>query len=871
MVSPLAATQAVRENAAGEAGTNVDVPARLGRYVVLERLGQGGMGVVFSAYDPQLDRKVAIKLLRFSGVSGPDAQKRLLREAQTMAKLSHPNVVAVHDAGIIGNQFFVAMDFVNGQTLRDWMSARHSWAEVLAVFLAAGRGLAAAHAAGVVHRDFKPENVMLHADGRALVMDFGLALPEMTSTIEDERPVLSHDMVMRSNLTKAGSLLGTPAYMSPEQFVSAQVDARSDQFSFCVAMFEALYGQHPFPATTVMEQAVMVGSGVPISPRHARAAPSWLRRILGRGMRRNPDERWRTIAELLHAIERRRQRGRVVAAAFMAVALVLLAVGYRWILLESHEQRQTLCATATENLVGVWDSDRKDAVRQAIVGTGLVYAEDVWNRITVRLDEYTEAWTSMHTEACQATHLRGEQSPALLDLRMNCLRRHLGEVRSLIAVLMTADADVVQNANAAVEDLPNLALCADVAFLQGNHRQPTTPETLRLRDDVNDAYAHLRVGRLEEGMTIARRALDNARELTDLNLRAEASLALGLLLEESGDPVAAGIEMSDSFFIAERVRNDVVLATVVINLTHNAIHRDDLTAAHLWLRHADALAGRLIDDRHGEQLELKIGLTNVRGVLAVKEGQLELAEREFNEAVALMAGLNNDRFDIAGVSNNLGNVLVRRGDLNGAETHFRRAVQIYRALLGENHPTYPIALNNIAEVHMRRGEWDLAQAYYDDAHRLLLASVGPAHPNVGVICNNLGDVSLRRGQYESARKYYLRATEIFGDALGTNNSALAYPLTGLGEVFLGEGRPREAVPSLERALGLRDSGDKLDVARTRFALARALADDAAMGERVALLATQARDVYENAGPAYGIELAAVDTWMNGRQIAPHRN
>jgi formylglycine-generating enzyme required for sulfatase activity/predicted Ser/Thr protein kinase len=309
------------------------IAERLGRYILLERLGQGGMGVVWAAYDPELDRRVAIKLLRVSPALGLEAQKRLLREAQAMAKLSHPNVLAVHDVGVVDGNVFVAMELVKGQTMREWMrgTTPRPLRDVLDVFIQAANGLQAAHEIGMVHRDFKPENVMIREDGRVLVMDFGLARSEAIMET-DGRVVLTPEMRAQSNLTHTGALLGTPAYMSPEQFASARVDTRSDQFSFCVTLFEVLFGQHPFPATTVMEQAMTIAAGRPAMPARSRPVPSWIRRIVLRGMMRDPANRWPSMAGLRVALERRNERRIflvIVAAAVAAVAAVYITTVIR--------------------------------------------------------------------------------------------------------------------------------------------------------------------------------------------------------------------------------------------------------------------------------------------------------------------------------------------------------------------------------------------------------------------------------------------------------------------------------------------------------------------------------------------------------------
>jgi serine/threonine protein kinase len=288
--------------------------ARVGRYTVLSLIGRGGMGEVYAAYDPQLDRRVALKLLspRY-GRENVRAETRLLREARAIARLSHPNVIAVYDAGTVGDRIFVAMEYVDGQTLASWLAAeRRSQAEILQVFLGAAYGLAAAHASGLVHRDFKPQNVMVARDGTARVTDFGLVQRLHADGDADEwgaGPGMddgadgAHDLT----LTRTGEVIGTPLYMSPEQFKLEPTDARTDQFSFAVALYQALHGAHPFwtddgSGVARLRENVVAGRIRPGSA--AVGVPAWIQRVLVRGLAVSPDARWPSMADLAAELER---------------------------------------------------------------------------------------------------------------------------------------------------------------------------------------------------------------------------------------------------------------------------------------------------------------------------------------------------------------------------------------------------------------------------------------------------------------------------------------------------------------------------------------------------------------------------------------
>jgi len=285
--------------------------------VIIERVGTGAMGVVYGAYDPELDRKVALKLIKPGQGVKDTARARLLREAKAIARLQHPNVIAVHDVGVFEEQVFLAMEFVAGGTIKSWLAAQNrSWREILDVFVAAGRGLAAAHAAGLVHRDFKPDNVLLDKESRPRVVDFGIARQagggdddldgetgdvdsqEGTRTLRD-----SSGKHALATLTKTGTWVGTPAYMAPEQFLGERGDEKSDQFSFCVALYEALYGERPFAGDDMLSISVNVTTEQLRPMPKDRGIPNWVRRVILRGLKVDTAGRWDSMTALIRALE----------------------------------------------------------------------------------------------------------------------------------------------------------------------------------------------------------------------------------------------------------------------------------------------------------------------------------------------------------------------------------------------------------------------------------------------------------------------------------------------------------------------------------------------------------------------------------------
>ncbi len=312
-------------------------PRRCGRFTILRRIGEGGMATVYAALDAELDRHIAIKLLHGDGDA--DMRVRVQREAQALARVSHPNVVQIFEIGSYGAQVFVAMELIDGLTLSAWRrELPRSLAEIVAMYVQAGRGLVAAHSVGIIHRDFKADNVIVGRDQRARVVDFGLArILGAAAAHEGHRKAADDSMV----LTQAGTIVGTPAYMSPEQHRSAAVDERSDQFNFCAALYEGIYGHRPFSGATLKELSAKVTAGVIELPRPDDKAPEGLYRALLQGLAPDPSQRWSSLATLLDRLEslellnnpvRARQRrvliGLLIALVVTIPALLLYRLAY---------------------------------------------------------------------------------------------------------------------------------------------------------------------------------------------------------------------------------------------------------------------------------------------------------------------------------------------------------------------------------------------------------------------------------------------------------------------------------------------------------------------------------------------------------------
>ncbi len=597
--------------------------ALIGRYVVLHRLGSGGMGVVYAGFDPELQRKVAIKLLRPESVAalGAEGNARILREAQSLARLAHPNIVAVFDVGLVDEQVYVAMEYIEGQTVAAWLqSGRRTRAEILQVFLQAGEGLATAHEAGIVHRDFKPDNVLVGADGRVRVIDFGLSRDPSPAQAAGETRIAS-----AGSLTRTGAVLGTPAYMAPEQLAGKPADARSDLFSFCVALHESLFGVRPFAgdsletiARAIAEQQIRFTN----SP-----VPEWIKRALRSGLNADPRDRPASMKLLLARLSNDPARARRIWVASIAGLLLLALSGF---LLVRTARRAGECRGAEARLAGIWDPAQRETIRNSILATKLPYADAAWNTVSKAFDRYAAEWTAMRTEACQATVLRGEQSPELLDLRMACLDDRLHGLSAAAQLFSKSDNDVVTHAVAIAGTLQSLAGCADARALR-DLTAPTAeqkPQVDALQQRVATMNIQLYAGHEQQTVDSGEQLLAQARELRFPPIEARVLLLLGTARYFAGQDEAGIQTLHEAQAAALRARDDRTLARACINL----IDANDYAGHMQEASRAELLATAAVE-RVGDDAELHARLELERSVLATSAGDPRAALRHSEEAL----------------------------------------------------------------------------------------------------------------------------------------------------------------------------------------------------------------------------------------------
>jgi len=802
----------------------------VGRYVVLGEVGRGGMGVVLAAYDPELDRKVAIKVLRRpDGRGRAVAQARLQREAQAMARLTHPNVVAVHDVGTVGDQIYVAMEFIEGRTLREWTIERErTWREVLTVLRPVAEALAAAHAMGLVHRDIKPDNVMIGApngvraaEGRVWVMDFGLVRGIASDATDSESgPELDDASASISRLrlddvlTRVGAMLGTPGYMAPEQLAGHTVDGRSDQFSYCVMAWEAFCGQRPFEGDTLAELTYNVlGQRLQPLPR-GRKVPARIRRALERGLRVEPAERWPSMEALLEELSRAamNRRTRLVAVG-LGVVMAGIGAGVYW------RVQSPLCTGAEAAIADVWSGEHRERVMAAIHASGVAYADDVWARIVPPLDVWAAGWVDARTDACEATRRRGEQSEAVMDLRMACLARAEVGFAATVRVLAQATPEALEHAHDIVGGLPQLSRCDDVEALRAEV-EPPPPElqaaVAAIREELAEASAQRLAGAYDVALAAVARAEAALDGLAYEPIATEVWLELGQVHDELGRYAEAEADLQRVRRIGARWHQWEAVRDATLQLILIIGSRQGRDAEALIL---EPLADGLI----GEDAKASATLRSYLSWIAYGRGDYVAAEAYLRDALAR----SEDPIEIAQTRDALGGALSAQGRHAEAEAEHRAALAGLRQGLGPGHPMVARPLGNLALALQSGGKLEAAESLHREALALTSATRGEQHPEVAACHSNIALALRKQGKLAEAEAELRTAISIGEATLGPDDLTVAVFHENLGLLLRAAGRLGEALPEQRLALAKLEAvygPDHPTVARARNKVAVVLFD-----------------------------------------------
>lgn len=787
---------------------------RLDRYVLGERIGEGGSGMVYRANDPALGRDVAIKLLRPSSARAL-GEARLLREARALATLSHPNVVVVHDVGTydpgaLGTAepgddtrgVYVVMELLAGTPLSRWIETPRPWPQIVAVLIAAGRGIAAAHARGLVHRDFKPSNTIVCAAegggsgagigpgiGRVCVLDFGLAEVSRTALVsavrDDDLPAEESQLVV-----------GTPAFMSPEQHAGGEVDRRSDQYAFCVTLWQALFGTLPFTHETPVDLAVLdrLGerkrTGAPPLPERPRV-PRRIRKVLQRGLQPEPSRRFVDMDALLAELARSEpKRGRLVAMAGVGVGLAIASAAvYRGV--------DDPCASYGEALADRWNDVRREELATSFTATGAPFAAAASAAVTPVLDGWVDTWHQHRIATC-----RGGEHDATARLQLQCLQHGRDELDAVLERFAAADVEVVQQALSGASGLPDLGACADPSLL--SRTAPELPPSAiaarveELRSELAAVRSLRLAARHDEGLRRLGPLGGQADAIGFGPLRAEIELARAMFSLHLADHAAAERALTTTLALVARSDHPVVEAQAWATLLHlRGVEQgggDELQ----WL----VELARAHVDGVGAPVRLDIQLSNTIGLFEGLRGHHAEAIATFDRALA-RAREEGATDLVPGLLGGRGAMHRRSGDPAAAVVDFQEAIATIERELGPEHPSLATPLTNLSNAYTDMAEDQRSAEQLQRAVAVITGTWGPAHPNVGKMHTNLGGLFYRMRRYDDALRESELGLSIVQQALGADHIACANAHNNAGLALLGLERHAEALAHFDRALEIR--------------------------------------------------------------------
>jgi tetratricopeptide (TPR) repeat protein/predicted Ser/Thr protein kinase len=749
------------------------------RYELIERLGEGGMGVVWRARDRVLDRDVALKVLH-ERYRGADAEARVAAEARAMARLAHPNVVAVYDVGHREGRTFLTMELVDGVPLSRWLETPRSWREVVEVFRAAGAGVAAAHAAGVIHRDLKPGNILVGNDGRVRVADFGVA-------------------DAGAGAGDGGGSPGTPAYMAPERLEGGPADARSDQFAFAVSLYQALHGRLPWDADSAT--ARLWAMREPARP--VRDVPAWLTAVVDVGLARDPERRYPSMAALVAALDRPRRRRRGLAVGAVA------AIGFAVVIAMTSGRKAAPCAGIERRLDGVWDPTISRGIASAAIAASIPEAAATAAVLDRELGRYASRWVAARQDACRATRIAGSGDETALARRNACLDLRLRAFQLVVGKLAAPDRATFATVVGAVASLPAVDDCDGTAA-------PAAPATAGAREDLAVAISHFAAGKLPDAAAVAGRAAAAARAAGDRALELEALIVIGRSITNDQPAVATTVQAAAVSLAAllgapgPEIDARVYLAAAQIRLPSFAAATANLDAAEALLAaHPDRMR------------EARLALA--RGGLLGQQSKFAESVVQNHRALAINAELyGDDSVVLIRLHRNLAMDYQKLGKLAEAEAQAQRLLAL-TSPLGDGHREVARAHQVLASILEARGQGAAAQVELERSIEALHSSVGEG-TDLAASITNLGNSLYLRGDRAGALVRYREALAM-GERIGEPARTRLHTRHNIALVLIDED-PAAAEAELRAILAeeLPAFGpDHVDVGRTHQVIGRALA------------------------------------------------
>jgi len=777
------------------------------------------------------------------------------------------------------------MELVESGTLTDWLEdKKRTPREILAKLIDAGKGLGAAHAAGMIHRDFKPENVLVGQDGRCRVTDFGLA--RLATSGDEHLPIgemdarpTETDKPINQRLTRAGAVVGTPLFMSWEQFQGRAADQRSDQYNFCASLYWAIFGAPPPGPYTSGDSRDSTAEGVAdntggaaFTPQRLRdlpkepRLPAPVRRALLRGLSLKPDDRFPAMEDLLRELGKdpRAAQRRLALAGAGVVVVALLASTY-WPILQQHRQ---LCRGAERKLEGVWTPEVRGQIETAFKATGAPYAEDATRRASDALDKYTQAWVAMHQEACEATRIRGEQSDAVLGLRMICLDRRLQEVAALTKLFAGADLKIVERSVDAANALSSVANCADIEALTSPVPRPDDPAAKvflsSVEQSVSTARALVYAWKNKESLDLVKRLLADPgfQKHPWAPLSAELLSLEGWALYRTGNAAGAEKTLREALLQAERGRLESerlrVLTRLAFVIGYGSNRADE---ASYFYQLGEAVAS------HSNDASAKIELLTRLGSFDLSRGQYEQGRATLERAAVLCDhSLGRDHPVLGVVLTQLAEAYSRSGDYSRAVELLQTALEISERARGKSHPDVAFVHRALAYALQRLGQYERAHEQIQAAIKIFTNILGPEHPEVAEALDVLATILHLDGLDAESLVEAEKALKLKTKVWGPDNPNLSYSLINVGQALLGLKKYPEALEKLAKAERMQEDAklSSEELAECRFAYARALWETKKDRNRALVLAAEARDGFRRGHDKKSEDEA--DRWLTAHGV-----
>jgi tetratricopeptide (TPR) repeat protein len=781
-----------------------------GQYRVLDVLGHGAMGVVYRAHDPRLDRFVALKIVH-PGRVAKDADKaraRLVSEARALARVAHPNVLAVYDVGVQDGLVFVALELVDGVDLAQWLRAHaRPWTDVVALFVEAASGLAAVHAVDLVHRDVKPANILVErADrgrtfGRVLVADFGIARTiANTSLVTPPAEIESVPSNRDDALTEAGRVVGTPAYMAPEQHLGLVVGPAADQYALCVALYEALYGQRPFVGDP---QTMLRAKSKPRAEPPKSDVPRWLWTIVHRGLSPRPSDRFATMTDMIAALQAGAPPRKWLAP--VGVTIVIAVVGSA---IASSLARDRPCRGAPAHVAEVWNEARGREIEAAFEASTRTDAAKTWGRVAERVDAYANELSAAYGDACEATHVRHEQSSALFDRRIVCLDSRTQRLEQSLALLAVGDADIVDHAEDIASSWEPVDACHDAAALEAGIAPPSPHQrdaVANVRRTLADAEALRAAGRYDDAAAKAEAAVKLARAVDYAPVVVETLTVAAELRERQSRVDEAREALDEALSTGLQVGHDRFVARAVVLRTWIAGEYDhDIEAAEKWVA-----LGRAHLERVGNPPHWVIALHDALGTARSTAGRYDGALQEFAQALERAEGDPELAEWTYTLHSNIGGVLRLLGQHDRARASYERALHAASMRRGDDHP-------DVANIEIRLGQLLQEGGRHHEAIAALRRAIAslermqatPTELAVALLAFGAALRDIR--SYEESNSAYRRAVDLLAET--GDDVSLAHVLVNYGHSCVAQGIYDAAEAQFQRALELLEPIDPSDPA-----------------------------------------------------------